>query len=91
MAFTRETDITKDEIGDFEIVFFVPGASNTEGVQAGNLNAQIIMSDGSIENVSFNLLARLQDDAAGQQHAINLAALRDYAEARLIDEVLPTP
>ncbi len=89
MAFTRETDTTKDDIGDIEIVFFVPGASNTEGVQAGNLNAQIIMSDGSIEAVSFDLLLRLQDDAAGQQHAVNLAALRDYALARLIDEVIP--
>ncbi len=89
MAFTRETDITKDEIGDFEIVLFVPGASNTEGVQAGNLNAQIVMSDGSIEPVSFDLLARLQDDAAGQTHLANLAELRDYIEGRLNDEVLP--
>ncbi len=89
MAFEQQIDITKDDIGDFEIVFFVPGASNTEGVQAGNLNAQIIMNDGSIEPVSFDLLARLQDDTAGQQHAINLAALRDYIEGRLNDEVLP--
>lgn len=89
MAFPRETDITKDDIGDFEIVLFVPGASNTEGVQAGNLNAQIIMSDGSIETVSFDLLARLQADAAGLTHLANLASLRDYIAARLVDEVLP--
>ena len=89
MAFTREIDITKDDIGDFEIGLFVPGASNTEGVQAGNLNAQIIMSDGSIEPVSFDLLARLQDDAAGLIHLANLASLRDYIAARLNDEVLP--
>ena len=89
MAFERETDLTKDEIGDFEINFFVPGASNTEDVQAGRLAVQLIMSDGSIENVSYNLLARLQDDAAGLIHLANLASLRDYIAARLVDEVLP--
>lgn len=89
MSFGRETDITKDSIGDFEIVFFVPGPLNTEGVQSGNLSAQIIFSDGSIETRSFNLLARLQDDAAGQQHLVNLASLRDYIRTRLNNEVLP--
>lgn len=89
MAFTRETDITKDAIGDFEIGLFVPGLSNVEGVQAGNLNVQIIMSDGSIEPVLFDLLARLQDDAAGLTHLANLASLRDYIRTRLNDEVLP--
>lgn len=91
MAFTREQDITKDDIGDFEIRFFVPKIEipEEEIVQSGTLNVQLEMSDGSTEAVSFDLLARLQDDAAGQQHAANLAALRDYAKARLIAEVLP--
>ena len=93
MAFNREQDITKDDIGDFEIRFFVPKVEvpEEEIVQTGTLNAQIEMSDGSVEVVSFNLLARLQDDAAGQQHAINLVLLRDYAKGRLLAEVLPTP
>lgn len=89
MPFGRETDITKDSIGDFEIVFFVPGPLNVEGEQSGQLTAQIIMSDGSIQTRSFNLLARLQDDAAGQQHLANLADLRDYIRTRLENEVLP--
>lgn len=89
MAFDREQDITKDSIEDFEIVFFVPGPSNAGGVQAGQLNAQILMSDGSIENKPFDLLARLEDDAEGQIHKAALASLRDYLRTRLNDEVLP--
>lgn len=89
MTFDRETDVTKDSIGDFEISFFVPGPLNTEDLQSGQLSVQIIMSDGSIQNRVFNLLARLQDDAAGQQHLTNLASLRDYIQTRLNDEVLP--
>ncbi len=89
MAFEREQDITKDSIEDFEINFFVPGPSNTEGAQAGRLNAQIMMSDGTIENKSYDLLARLQDDAEGQTHLVALASLRDYIRTRLNDEVLP--
>jgi len=89
MAFQREVDVTKDTIGDFEINFFVPDPLDPEGVQSGQLNVQIKKSDGSIENVSFNLLVRLQDDTAGQAHAVNLASLRDYLRTRLNDEVLP--
>ena len=89
MTFNREEDITKDSIGDFELGLFVPGPDNVEDVQGGQLNAQIIMSDGSVENKSFNLLTRLQDDAEGQQHLVNLAALRDYIRIRLNNEVLP--
>lgn len=89
MAFNRETNITKESIQDFEISFFVPGPSNTDDGQSGILNAQIRFSDGSVETRSFNLLARLQDDAAGQAHLANLASLRDYIRSRLNDEVLP--
>ena len=89
MAFERETDITKDEIGDFEIGLFVPGATNIEDVQAGRLDAQLVMSDSSLENVSYDLLARLQDDAEGLIHLANLASLRDYIRIRLENEVLP--
>lgn len=89
MAFSRETDVTKDSIGDFEINFFVPGPTNVKDPQSGQLNAQIIMSDDSILPRSFNLLVRLQDDAAGRQHLQNLAALRDYIRVRLENEVLP--
>jgi len=91
MAFTRETNITKVGIEDQEIEFFVPGPSNTEGVQAGDLSAQILKSDGSIEVKKYDLIERLGDDPAGQTHLANLIALKDYITARLNAEVLPLP
>lgn len=89
MAFQRETNLTKDAIGDFAIEFFVPGPDNLDGIQSGQVAVQIIMSDGSIQTRQFDLLVRLQDDTAGQQHLQNLADLRDYIRSRLNDEVLP--
>ena len=89
MAFQQETNLTKDEIGDFEIVLFVPQTITAETPQAGSINVQIVLSDGSIKTRSFNLLDRLQDDAAGQAHLSNLASLRDYVRDRLVAEVLP--
>ena len=89
MEFERQVDITKDAIGDFEINFSVPDPLDTEGVQSGIINVQIKKSDGSIENISFDLLLRLQDDTAGLAHLANLADLRDYLRIRLNDEVLP--
>lgn len=89
MAFNREENVTKDTIGDFGLGLFVPGPSNTEGVQSGNVEAQILMSDGTIENASFDLLVHLQDDAAGLVHLANLVSLRDYIRIRLNNEVLP--
>ena len=91
MAFTREQDITKDDIGDFEIRFFVPKVEipEEEIVQSGILDVQLEMSDSSTEAASFDLLARLQDDAAGLTHLANLASLRDYIRTRLENEVLP--
>lgn len=89
MAFNREENVTKDAIEDFGISLFVPGPSNIEGVQSGEIETQILLSDGRIAIKSFDLLARLQDDAAGQIHLANLAALRDYIKIRLNNEVLP--
>ncbi len=90
MAFDREDNITKVGIEDFEIVLFVPGPSNTEGEQSGQLNFQILKSDGEIATKPIiDLLDRLGDDAAGLTHLSNLASLRDYIRTRLNDEVLP--
>ncbi|MHA1942453.1 MAG: hypothetical protein ACW97P_12165 [Candidatus Hodarchaeales archaeon] len=89
MAFEQEVNLTKDAIGDFEIRFFVPVSISPETPQTGELNAQIIMSDNSILPKSFDLLERLQDDAAGLIHLSNLADLRDYVRTRLENEVLP--
>jgi hypothetical protein len=89
MAFQQEVNLTKDAIGDFEIVFFVPVSISPATPQTGDLNIQIIMSDDSIQNKKFDLLDRLQDDAPGLAHLSNLADLRDYIRARLESEVLP--
>lgn len=92
MAFTREVDITKVRRKAWELVFYRPDELDSDDVQAGHLSVQIEMSDGSIEVVSFqNLLVRFQDDAAGLTHLANLALIRAYIDARIDDEVLPTP
>ena len=91
MTFPREINITKIAIEDKSIVFFIPGPSNTEGVQSGDLSAQILKSDGSIEVKGYNLIARLNDDPEGLTHLANLIALRDYINIRLNAEVLPLP
>lgn len=91
MAFEQQVNITKDGIEDFEIVFFIPGPGNTEGVQSGKVSYQILMSNGSIDgsNQVSDLLDRLTDDAAGLVHLANLADLRDYIRTRLNNEALP--
>jgi hypothetical protein len=89
MAFEQEVNLTKDGIEDFEIVFFVPGPGNVEGVQSGKVNFQISMSDGSIQERGADLLERLTDDPAGLVHLSNLVDLRDYIRTRLNNEVLP--
>jgi hypothetical protein len=89
MAFEQEQDVTKDTIDDFEIVLFVPGPSNLDDPQDGRLNVQIGLSDGRVQGKTYDLLAHLQDDPAGQTHAANLLALRDYVRTRLENEVLP--
>lgn len=85
MAFQREDDVTKDTIGDVEVKFLV----NKSGPDTGEIEAQIIVSSGEIFTRRYNLIARLQDDAAGLIHLANLVALRDYLDIRLDDEVLP--
>ena len=91
MAFEREENLTKDTIGDIESALFTPIAPSPDNPPSGQLNVQIIKSDGSIMHRSYDLLARLQDDAAGLTHLGNLADLRDYLIARLANEVLPLP
>lgn len=85
MEFPREDDVTKDTIGDYEITFTV---SLTEP-DTGEIEVQIIVSSGEIFTRQYNLIARLQDDAAGLIHLANLIDLRDYLDIRLPAEVLP--
>ncbi len=89
MVFEQQQNITKIGIEDFEIRFFVPGLGNVDGVQAGELSYQILMSDSNIEVAIADLLIRLTDDAAGLVHLANLQDLRDYIRARLNAEALP--
>ncbi len=85
MAFQREDDVTKDTIGDYEVKFH----RSKSGPDTGEIEAQIIVSSGEIFTRRYNLIARLQDDAAGLIHLANLVALRDYLDTRLDNEVLP--
>lgn len=89
MAFTREDDLTKDRIGSFKIIFHAADPLDPEDANFGRLLPDIVLSDDTIESKTFDLLARLQDDAAGQTHLANLVSLRDYIRTRLEDEVLP--
>ena len=89
MTFPREQPITPIERGDYEIVLFVPGPNNAEQPQSAKISVQIVMSDSSIKVRDFDLLVRLQDDAAGQQHLQNLVALRNYINSRIDMELIP--
>ncbi len=89
MAFEQQQDVTITGFRDVSISLFVPGVSNVEGVQAGEIEIQLTQSDGIIKVVDYDLLARLGDDAAGLTHLANLIALRDYILVRIPLEVLP--
>lgn len=91
MSFNREDEVTKDTIQDFEITLFVPGPDNLDGIQSGKINVQIGLSNDQFLDRTYDLLARLGDDADGLVHLSNLVDLRDYLIARLNDEVLPIP
>ncbi len=90
MAFERQQNVTITGFEDISISLFVPGASNTEGIQTGTIEIQLTQSNGKIKVVSADLLARLGDDAEGLTHRTNLLAMRDYILARIPTEVLPT-
>jgi len=85
LAFQREDDVTKDTIGDYEVKFL----RSKSGPDTGEIEAQVILSSGEVFTRRYNLIVRLQDDAAGLIHLANLVALRDYLDVRLDDEVLP--
>ncbi len=89
MPFEQQENITKIGIEDYEIRFFSPGPGNSEGIQAGELSYQVLMSNSNIEVVLADLLLRLTDDAAGLIHLANLQDLRDYIRVRLNAEALP--
>lgn len=89
MAFTREVNVTITGREDISISLFVPGPSNTEDTQSGEIEIQLSQSNGTIKLVKADLLARLGDDAAGLTHRANLLAMRDYIISRIETELLP--
>jgi hypothetical protein len=89
LSFEQQQNVTITGFEDVWISLFVPGVSNVESVQSGRIEIQLALSDGKIRLANYDLLARLQDDPAGQTHATNLLAMRDYILARIETEVLP--
>lgn len=89
MAFHQQQNVTIVGFEDISINLFVPGVSNADGTQSGTIEIQLSMSNDQIKTVSYDLLARLGDDAEGLAHRANLLALRDYFLARIPLEVLP--
>lgn len=90
MAFEQEANITKERIAAIEIRAYAKDPLDSDDQNAGYLDFQIGMSDGTVQHRSrSDLFARLQDDPAGQQHLQNLIALRNYIRTRLENEVLP--
>jgi hypothetical protein len=91
MAFPREENVTIETIEDFSVSFFVPGPSNIDDQQSGEIDIQLGLSNGKFGNRQYDLIARLNDDPTGQAHLANLIDLRDYIQVRLNNEVLPSP
>ncbi len=89
MALTQEIAPTIDGRGAVSIVFYIPDPGDPDDIQFGELGVQIKRSDGEVIERKFDLLARLTDDAAGQDtHLPALNALRAYILARVDSEML---
>ena len=82
MAFTQAEDKTKTGRGAISLVLYIPDLTKPDEVRSGEVSGQVHYSDGSVEEYREDLLARLQDDAEGQEHLANLADLEDYVVAR---------
>jgi hypothetical protein len=91
MAFEQQQNITITGFEDISISLFIPGISNTEDIQSGEIEIQLALNNGEIKVITANLLERLGDDAPGLIHRTRLLELRDYILARISTEVLPTP
>lgn len=90
MPFTRQDNVTVTGVGDVSITFFIP-EQGSGGVQSGEIEIQLLLSNGKIRVVSANLIDRLMDDSNGDTHLANLISMRDYLKSRITAEVLPIP
>lgn len=88
MAFTEAQDKTKTGRGAISLELYIPDPAKPDEVRSGQVSGQVHYSDGSIEEHREDLLARLQDDAAGQGHLANLGDLEDYIIARWDSQVV---
>lgn len=92
MAFERQQNIIITGVEDVAINFLVPGPSAPDSTNIGTIEIQLSQSNGKIKQAPpADLIARLGDDAEGITHLSNLLLLRDYLQARILAEVLPTP
>lgn len=90
MAFQPEQPIAPVRRRAVSIVFYIPDPeADPPEQQYGVLEVQIEYSDGKIEQKKFDLLARLQDDAEGQQLLTGLGQLKTYLIDRIESELLP--
>ena len=89
MAFDRQSNVTITGVEDVSISLFVPGPSAEDSTNTGDIDIQLTQSNGAIKTVSYDLIARLGDDAEGIAHLSNLLLLRDYLKTRILAEVLP--
>lgn len=90
MALEREVNRTYLGHGAVSIVFYIPDPEDPEDVQSGRVSYQVKFSDGEVKERDRDLLARLQDDAEGNDtHLPALLALKTYILARITNEVPP--
>ena len=88
MALEQAESISPTGRGAISINFYIPDPEHFQEEQSGTLNVQVRYSDGRVEEKRYDLVARLQDDAAGEAHLANLADLRDYIITRVQTEVI---
>ena len=88
MAFDAAQAVTPTGRGGVSIRFYIPDPEGYQEERTGTLGVQIRYSDGQVKENRFDLLARLDDDEAGQTHKANLLALENYILARIDAEVL---
>ena len=89
MVFQPEQPILPDRRGAISVVFYIPDPDKPEEELTGFLGVQIKYSNESTIERKFDLLARLQDDAEGQQLLSGLGQLKTYLINRVESELLP--
>lgn len=87
--FDRQQNPVITGVEDVSINLFIPGPGAEDSTNTGKIGIQLAQSNDKIKTVSFDLIARLEDDAEGITHLSNLLSMRDYLKNRILAEVLP--